>query len=217
MKTFLSIGSGPGMGFATAERFAKEGFHVVLSARNSAKAEELANQLKAKGYSAEARPVDLSNPSSVVSLVTDVEKEFGAIDVLHYNAASMRKATISEQPRDTFNSDLAVNVGGALVAAQAVLPKMSERRSGSILLTGGGFALEPNPEYLSLSIGKAGIRALAHGLFESLKSKGVHVATVTVAAFVNAGSKDAQAVANHFWQLHNQPKDAWNVETTYTG
>ena len=129
----------------------------------------------------------------------------------------MRKATISEQPRDTFNSDLAVNVGGALVAAQAVLPKMSERRSGSILLTGGGFALEPNPEYLSLSIGKAGIRALAHGLFESLKSKGVHVATVTVAAFVNAGSKDAQAVANHFWQLHNQPKDAWNVETTYTG
>jgi NADP-dependent 3-hydroxy acid dehydrogenase YdfG len=87
--------------------------------------------------------------------------------VLHYNAASMRKATILEQPRDTFDTDLAANIGGALVAAQAVIPKMSERGSGSILLTGGGYSLKPNPEYLSLSIGKAGIRALAYGLFET--------------------------------------------------
>jgi NAD(P)-dependent dehydrogenase (short-subunit alcohol dehydrogenase family) len=50
MKTFLSIGSGPGMGLATAERFAEESFQVVLSARNAAKTQELADQLKAKGY-----------------------------------------------------------------------------------------------------------------------------------------------------------------------
>ncbi|SFV29701.1 SDR family NAD(P)-dependent oxidoreductase [Hyphomicrobium facile] len=217
MKTFLSIGAGPGMGFATAERFAKEGFRVVLSGRNKAKAEELATQLKANGYDADARSVDASDPASVVSLIAQMEKEFGAIDVLHYNAASMRKATIAEQPLDSFNSDLAVNVGGALVAAQAVAAKMGERGSGSILLTGGGFALEPSPEYLSLSIGKAGIRALALGLFENLKAKGVHVATVTVAAFVNPGSKDAQAVAEEFWKLHSQPKGAWTVEAIYKG
>ena len=217
MKTFLSIGAGPGMGFATAGRFAKEGFRVVLSGRNKAKVEELAAQLKANGYDADARSVDASDPASVVSLIAQVEKEFGAIDVLHYNAASMRKATIAEQPLDSFNSDLAVNVGGALVAAQAVAAKMGERGSGSILLTGGGFALEPSPEYLSLSIGKAGIRALAHGLFENLKAKGVHVATVTVAAFVNPGSKDAQAVAEEFWTLHSQPKGAWTVEAIYKG
>jgi NADP-dependent 3-hydroxy acid dehydrogenase YdfG len=93
--------------------------------------------------------------------------------VLHYNAASMRKATLPDQPLDTFVEDLAVNIGGALVAAQAAAPKMSERGSGSILLTGGGFALEPNPEYLSLGIGKAGIRALAHGLFESFREKSI--------------------------------------------
>ncbi|CAA2139036.1 SDR family NAD(P)-dependent oxidoreductase [Hyphomicrobium sp. ghe19] len=217
MKTFVSIGAGPGMGFATAERFAKEGFRVVLSGRNKAKVEELAKQLKANGHDADARLVDASDPASVVSLIAEVEKEFGAIDVLHYNAASMRKATIAEQPRDSFNSDLAVNIGGALVAAQAVAAKMGTRGSGSILLTGGGFALEPSPEYLSLSIGKAGIRALAHGLFENLKAKGVHVATVTVAAFVNPGSKDAQAVAEEFWKLHSQPKGAWTVEAIYKG
>src|SRR5271157_5869553 len=105
MKTFLSIGTGPGMGFATAERFAKEGFQVVLSARNAAKTRELADQLKAEGYRAEARTVDTGDASSVASLVAEVEKQYGSIDVLHYNAASMRKATLAEQPRDTFNGD----------------------------------------------------------------------------------------------------------------
>ena len=217
MKTFLSIGSGPGMGLATAERFAKEGFQVVLSTRDATKTQELADQLKAKGYKVEVRTVDAGDPSSVASLITDVEKQFNSVDVLHYNAASKRKATIEEQPRDTFVSDLAVNIGGALAAAQTVVPNMSKRGSGTILLTGGGFALEPNPEYLSLSIGKAGIRALAHGLFDSLKQKGIHVATVTVAAVVSPGSKNADAVAEHFWQLHNQPRGSWTTEVKYAG
>ena len=127
----------------------------------------------------------------------------------------MRKATIEEQPLDTFVSDLAVNIGGALAAAQAVVPNMSKRGSGTILLTGGGYALEPNPEFLSLSTGKAGIRALAHGLFDAMKQKGIHVATVTVAAAVTPGSKNAEAVGEHFWQLHNQPKGSWTAEVKY--
>ena len=48
----------------------------------------------------------------------------------------------------------------------------------------------PSPDYLSLSIGKAGIRTPALGLFESLGKEGVHIATVTVATFVNAGSRE---------------------------
>ena len=64
--------------------------------------------------------------------------------------------------------------------------------------------------------GKAGIRALAHGLFESLKDKGVHIATVTVAAFVNPGSNAAETVAEQFWQLHAQPKGSWSVEASYS-
>lgn len=215
MKTFLSIGSGPGIGLATAERFAKEGFQIILSARNEGKTRELADRLRAKGYEVAVWKVDASDPASVASLVSEVEECFGAIDVLHYNVAAMRKATLAEQPLDTFVGDLAVNIGGALVAAQVAAPKMSERGSGTILLTGGGFALEPNPEYLSLSIGKAGIRALAQGLFENFKDKGIHVATVTVGAYVATGSKDAEAVAEHFWQLHTQPKGSWTPEVKY--
>lgn len=215
MKTFLSIGSGPGMGLATAERFAREGFRVILSARNLGNAQDLAGQLKAKGHQAEARAVDAGDPDSVAKLVGEIEDTFGGIDVLHYNAASIRQATLADQPSDTFNADLAVNVGGALAAAQAVAPKMVGRGSGTILLTGGGFALQPSPDFLSLSIGKAGIRALTQGIFEPLKTQGVHVASVTVAAQVKPGSAEATDVAERFWQLHDQPRDAWTAEVRY--
>lgn len=216
MKTFLSIGAGPGMGLETAERFAREGFQVILSARNESKTQELAQQLKAKGHTAEVRTVDASDPSSVANLVESVEREFGSVDVLHYNAAGMRQATLADQPRDTFNADLAVNIGGAMAAAQAVASKMAGRGAGTILLTGGGFGLQPHPDYLSLSIGKAGIRALAQGIFETFKEKGIHVATVTVAGFVSPGSEDAKAVGEQFWQFHAQPKGSWEMEAVYT-
>jgi NADP-dependent 3-hydroxy acid dehydrogenase YdfG len=171
--------------------------------------------LKTKNIQATARRVEAGDAADVTALVKSVHKDYGAIDALHYNAASMRQATILDQPPDTFASDLTVNIGGALVAIQAVAPLMFQRGEGTILLTGGGYALSPNPEFLSLSIGKAGIRALAQGLFEEFKAKGVHVAMVTVAAVVKPGSAEAKAVADHFWALHSQPRDQWSWEVRY--
>ena len=154
--------------------------------------------------------------ASVASLIDSVQKQYGTIEVIHYNAASMRQSTILNQPRETFVPDLAVNIGGALAAIQAVAPGMIKQGSGSILLTGGGFALEPSPDFISLSIGKAGIRALAQGLFEDFKSIGIHVATVTVAANVTPSSTHATAIAAHFWALHNQALGFWTWEALYS-
>lgn len=216
MSIFLSIGTGPGMGIATARRFAQEGFRVILSARNEGRVQALADGLKAEGFDAEALVVDASNTAAVAKLVAEVEEHYGPIDVLHYNAANLRKSDIAAQPTDTFVPDLAVNIGGALAATQAILPAMAKRTAGTILHTGGGFALYPSPDFLSLSIGKAGIRALVLGLFESAKAQGVHIGTVTVAANVAPDSKEADAVAEHFWKLHSQPVGAWEAEANYS-
>jgi len=215
MKTFLSIGSGPGIGVATAERFAKEGFRIVLTSRDSTKLIQRANELRDQGFEVVTKSVDAGNLESVQNLIRVVEAEFGTIDVLHFNAASMHSATIENQPAETFVPDLVVNIGAALVATQAVSRGMLSRSNGTILLTGGVFATTPHPEYLSLSIGKAGIRNLTYGIFETFKARGVHVATVTVSTLVSAGSEEARGIAEAFWELYAEPRENWRAETIF--
>ena len=84
-----------------------------------------------------------------------------------------------------------------------------------ILVTGGGFALSPSPEFLTLSVGKAAVRAMTLALFPALKERGVHVATVTVAQLVAPESSAADEVAEAFWQLHSQPPGHWTPEVAF--
>jgi NADP-dependent 3-hydroxy acid dehydrogenase YdfG len=141
MKTFLSVGTGPGIGYETAARFAKEGYRVVLSARNIDKLNALASKLKATNAQVETRTVDASQPANIAALINEVETSFGSIDVVHYNAANLRQDTVNTQSIASFNTDLAVNIGGALAAVQTVNSKMEKQGAGTILLTGGGFGI----------------------------------------------------------------------------
>jgi phosphotransacetylase len=59
------------------------------------------------------------------------------------------------------------------------------------------------------------LRAAAQALFEPMKQRGVHVATVSVSTLVSPGSPQADAVAQAFWALHAQPGGAWTWETVY--
>jgi NADP-dependent 3-hydroxy acid dehydrogenase YdfG len=216
MKNFLSIGAGIGIGLATAERFAQEGYRVILSARNTEKVAEMAAELSAKGYTVAVESVDVANSDNVARLIADVESRFGFIDTIHYNAASRRRTTIDSLDAVGFQYDLSVNLNGAYATILAALPTMQREAEGTILLTGGGFALAPSPEFIAMSAGKAGIRALALGLFDDLKKRGVHIATVTVCAYVEPDSEAATAVANEFFQLRAQERDAWTAEATFT-
>ena len=217
MKTFLSIGAGPGIGFATAERFAREGFRVVLAARNDERVNELVKRLTDKGYEAVARTVDAGSPEALTDLVRNTEAEFTGLDVLHYNAALLHQATLQQQDAATFNTDLSVNIGGAMTATQAALNVMTAHGKGTVLITGGGWGIYPNPEFISVSVGKAGTRALALGLFEPAREAGIHIATVTVATLVQPESAETAAIAQAFWELYAQPVGEWTAETVFSG
>lgn len=180
MKTFLSIGSGPGMGMATASRFAGEGFRVVLSSRNKSNVAAQADQLRAAGFAAEGRVADASDITSIVDLIREVEVETGGVDVLHFNAAAMHDGNLETQSVAGFIQDLTTNIGAVYAAIKAVSPRMAARGEGAILLTGGMFATQPHPEYLTLSVGKAGLLNLTHGLFPVLKAQNIHLSIVTV-------------------------------------
>jgi hypothetical protein len=75
---------------------------------------------------------------------------------------------------------------------------------------------EPDPEATSLSLGKAGVRALAQLLDKAYGPAGLHVATVTITGAVAAGTAfDPDEIAEHYWHLHTQPPEPWEYEVVY--
>ena len=211
--TFLSIGTGPGIGLATARRFAAEGYRVVLAARNAARLAETADDLR-RGPNAdvEVEPVDCSDSASVAALV---DRYAADLTVLHYNAAALRPQSLQAQSIDSIGEDMHVDVTSALVAARQAYAAMAPRRSGSILLTGGILATNPVADMLTLSVGKAALRCAAQALFPGFAADGIHVAVLTIAAGIRPGSPAATAVGDAFWALHAQPRDQWQWEAAY--
>ena len=93
---------------------------------------------------------------------------------------------------------------------------MAERGSGTIVITGG--MPVPPPEATSLSLGKAGVRALTDLLGRAYGEAGVHVATVTVCGPVEPGTPfDPDDIAEHYWRLHAQSRDEWEHEVVHAG
>jgi NADP-dependent 3-hydroxy acid dehydrogenase YdfG len=86
--------------------------------------------LKGKGYTSERTALDASDPNAIKALIVSLTEKYGAIDVIHYNAALLRQATIEERPMESFASDLAINIAGAMVAIQAVAESMAAHGKG---------------------------------------------------------------------------------------
>lgn len=223
MKTFLSVGSGPGIGLATAQRFAREGYRVVLSSRNMVRLRQQAETLTAEGVNVTLLEADATKPAQIIELVTRARGAEEEELVVHYNAGILHydaegkllPQTIQQQTAIEICLDLQANLVSAMVAIKAALPGMQKQGGGTILLTGGGFGIYPTPDFLTLSIGKAGLRATAQALFDPLRAENIHIATVTVSQLVSPNSDAARAIAQHFWELHSEPRDSWTWERAF--
>lgn len=212
-ETLLLIGSGPGLGDAVARRFGREGWRVVLAARDRERLEAQAQALRDDGVDAGARPVDAADPAAVRALVTGVLESHGRIDALNYNAAALRQGALLDIAPEALATDLQVNVGGAMIAAQAALPSMIARKRGTVLLTGGGLAVDPWPAYTSLAVGKGALRAFAQCMARDPALADIHVAHVIVHARINP--EVAARIADVYWDLHSEPRDQWRHETEF--
>jgi len=209
-KLFIGIGVGPGLGASTAERFAQEGFDILLTARNKNRVLELADAIAKKtGVKATALELDASDLKAIADFT---EKYGSSADVMHFNAAGMSSPVLQDTSVESLENDLRVNITSPLVTIKGFTSHLAKKGKGTILLTGGALAMYPSADYLTVSIGKAGIRAMTEALFPQLAKRGIHIATVTVAKSVSPGSSDAKQVAAEFWNLHNQPRDKWAWE-----
>jgi short-subunit dehydrogenase len=135
-----------------------------------------------------------------------------------YNAALLTSDSILDSDTDYLARALAVDVLGAVAAAQVFTLAMREAGEGTFLTTGGGLSLYPHASYASLSIRKAALRSATSLLHDELKDAGVHVTGVTVAGSIEAGTALApELIADAYWQLHTQPAAEWTVETVFDG
>jgi NAD(P)-dependent dehydrogenase (short-subunit alcohol dehydrogenase family) len=207
------VGVGPGLGLALARRFARENFKIAALARRQAAVDEVAASL---GGGAVGVAVDAADPAAVTAALARVKQQLGPPSVLIYNAAALTAGAPSTLAPERVLADFTVNVVSALAAVQAVLPDMRAAGRGTVLLTGGGFALEPQPGYASLGLGKAALRNLSQSLFKELTPQGIHAATVTVCGYIKPGTAfDPDAIADTYWTLHTQPAGAWAWEHVF--
>lgn len=206
-KLLAIVGMGDGMGLAIARRFAREGFAIAMIARNAAKLEGFKTTLQTEGYDAHSFIADAGADASLQAAFASIHSQLGDPDVLVYNAATPKMASILDETADTLASDFKINVAGALAATKAVLPAMQAKRQGTILFTGGGFALYPSPDFGSLSLGKAGIRSLANMLAAALQPDGIRVGTVTICGTVNPDDPkyNPDQIAESYWAFHITP------------
>lgn len=208
-KVIVIIGSGPGIGQAVAEKFGTKGFSVALISRRKEKLEKLKNELIEKGIDAHAFVGDAGDTESMKDAFNQIWEIWEHIDVLHYNVAKMKMVNMANETADGLTRDFKVNVASVMTAVGLVLPDMEKKGNGTILLTGGGLGLQPNPEFGSLSIGKAGIRNMAASLHTALKPKDIFVGTVTVCGYVKADAEkhNPKNIAEQFWKLYNEKNE----------
>lgn len=214
--TCVIVGAGPGIGLSVARRFAREGFQIALVARRAEALHGYAEELRADGDTARAYPADLADLASLPDLFVRIGAELSPPDVLVYNASAVTLGLPSHLTPEQLLGDLTVSVVGALACVREVLPAMRERGEGTIMLTGGGFALNTYAPMASLGIGKAALRSLALNLGAELEPQGIHAATVTILGEVREGSLfDSERIAEAYWQLHAQPRGGWSRELLY--
>jgi NAD(P)-dependent dehydrogenase (short-subunit alcohol dehydrogenase family) len=210
--TAVIVGVGPGLGRAIARTFAQAGYPVAMVARDKAKLDDYAAEIAPGRQDVRGYPADAAEPADLRAALHSAITELGAPDVLVYNIAVVRRdSPIGGDDQDWANV-VAVNVLGGRVAADAVLPELRGGR-GSLLFTGGGFALHPTREYASLSVGKSGLRAYVQVLHDQLAGTGVHVTSVMITEALGSEPRYQPAViAQSYLELHNQPESEWQPE-----
>jgi NAD(P)-dependent dehydrogenase (short-subunit alcohol dehydrogenase family) len=213
--TAIIVGVGPGLGLELARTFANAGHPVAMLARDKARLDTFAAELATTGQDARGYGADAADPADLRSALHAAITEMGAPDLLVYNAGVLNPDSPVGGDDCQWAHNTAINLLGARVAADAVLPELRDGR-GTLLFTGGGYALRPSKTFASLSVGKAGLRAYVQMLHDQLAGTGVHATSVTITAGIGGeGRFDPAVIARSYLELHTQAETEWQHELVY--
>ena len=149
-RTAIVTGGGRGLGRHMAEALSDAGANVVLCARKLEPLEEVREEIEARGRSALALELDVTEGESVERVVAEAERAFGSVDVLVNNSGATWGAPPTEMPPEKFDRVIAVNVRGTFLMSQAAGRRMIERGSGGTIVNVASIAglVGGNPDYM---------------------------------------------------------------------
>ena len=213
----LVIGAGPGLGASIARRFGREGFAVTLVARRESNLADLAAELAGTGVRVDTVAADAADPHRFRTVLEGLAASVTP-GVVVYNAAVVARDGILDSDVDHLLAAYAVDVLGAVSAAQVFTPAMRAVGAGTFLATSGSPGVHPEPWHASLSLGKAALRSTVSLLHDELTADGVHVTCVTVAGTIASGTSfEPDLIADAYWDLHAQPPARWTAERVFDG
>ena len=223
------VGAGDGLGQALTKKFVANGFDIALISRTNTNSLAAINAGKQIDKSANIKffPGDAHKPKTIECAFGNIMQEMSDINTLIYN---VRGAFTCVEPLNMSYQDLLdtyhEEVIGAFAAAKSILPSMIKRSSGSIFFSSATAAFRGSANYPLYSIGKFGLRALSQSLTKAYAKNGVHIVhfridcdlDVPIMHKVHGNTQpefdlaSADAVAETYWLIHQQPKAAWSNE-----
>src|SRR5271169_4075577 len=213
----LLVGAGPGLGMAVARRFANGGYRVTLVARSTDGLGHLTDSLADTGAYIDTIAADASEPESLGARMAELYDEQGAPGLIIYNAVMGAPDKLLSSSVEHLQTAYAVDVISAIVVTQVAAPAMRAGGSGTIIVTGGGFADHPIPALATISLGKAALRSAATMLGADLQADGIRVATLTIAGQIVAGTSfDPERIAERYWEVVHVD-GPWQAEFRFTG
>ena len=228
-KAVLVVGAGDATGGAIARRFAREGYIACVTRRSADKLKPLVAQIEAAGGKAVPFGSDARKEDEVIELVTRIEKDIAPIEVAVFNVGGNVRFGITETTTRVYTKVWEMAALAGFLMGREVAKVMLPRERGSIFFTGATASLRGRDGFAAFAGAKHALRALAQSMARELGPKGIHVAHLVIdgaidTAFIREtfperyklkereGILDPDSIAEAYWQLHMQKKNAWTHE-----
>lgn len=228
-KVVLVVGAGDATGGAIAKRFAQEGFVACVTRRSADKLQPLVDAIKANGGEAYGFACDARKEEDVVALVEQIETEIGPIEAFVFNIGANVLCSILEETARKYFKIWEMACFSGFLNAREVAKRMAKRQRGTILFTGATAGMRGAAGFAAFAGAKHGIRALAQSMARELGPMNIHVAHVVVDGAIDTdfirdsfpekyatkdqdGILNPEHIAENYWYLHSQPRDAWTFE-----
>ncbi len=229
----LVVGAGDFIGSAIARRFARGGFRVCMGRRQGEKLKPLVDEIAASGGEAHAFTLDARKEEQIEDTFCRIEQQIGPLEVVVFNPGGNVNFPIRETTSRVFTKVWEMACFGGFLTGREAARYMVPRERGSIFFTGATASLRGGSGFAAFASAKFGLRALAQSVARELGPKNIHVAHLIIDAGVDTAwvremieksrgvSADAlppdtlmdpNSVAEAYWTLHSQPRDAWTFE-----